>query len=99
MVVSTWITESVFMNKKGYLSRCMFLGMTKLAEKPGGKLLLTIELTVRQFFSREVLYTESRTVDESKPITLDFVLASLTSHRTTLATTCLQGFQAASWSK
>jgi hypothetical protein len=55
MVVSTWITESVSMNKKGFLSRCMFLSMTKLAEKPGGNLLLTIELTVRQFCSSEVL--------------------------------------------
>jgi hypothetical protein len=36
MGVSTWITESVFMNKKGFISRCMFLSMTKLAEKPGG---------------------------------------------------------------
>jgi hypothetical protein len=49
MVVSTWITESVSMNKKGFLSRCMFLSMTKLAEKPGGNLLLTIEVTGRQF--------------------------------------------------
>jgi hypothetical protein len=55
MVVSRWITESVFMNNKGFLSGCMFLSMTKLAEKPGGNLLLTIELTVRQFCSSEVL--------------------------------------------
>jgi len=55
MVVSTGITETVFMNKKGFLSRCMFLSMTDLAEKPGGNLLLTKKLTVRQFCASEVL--------------------------------------------